>query len=172
SSFCFFFASRRRHTRFSRDWSSDVCSSDLEEKLLGWDGIESVYTRVGRTRGGGQDIDEDVVGIIQYEFLDWRERKSANEILNELRTEMATMPGVEIGVRVPDAGPPTGQPIQIQLSTNDPTNLSDQARMVAARIAQIEGVIDISNGLPPPGVDWAIRVDRAMAARYNVSPAA
>src|SRR5690606_40604801 len=28
----FFFSSRRRHTRFSRDWSSDVCSSDLEFK--------------------------------------------------------------------------------------------------------------------------------------------
>src|SRR5690606_39533433 len=27
--FVFFFSSRRRHTRFSRDWSSDVCSSDL-----------------------------------------------------------------------------------------------------------------------------------------------
>src|SRR5690606_39291327 len=26
----FFFSSRRRHTRFSRDWSSDVCSSDLK----------------------------------------------------------------------------------------------------------------------------------------------
>src|SRR5690606_40105245 len=29
SSLLFFFSSRRRHTRFSRDWSSDVCSSDL-----------------------------------------------------------------------------------------------------------------------------------------------
>src|SRR5690606_40137757 len=28
----FFFSSRRRHTRFSRDWSSDVCSSDLSRK--------------------------------------------------------------------------------------------------------------------------------------------
>src|SRR5690606_39522970 len=27
--YSFFFSSRRRHTRFSRDWSSDVCSSDL-----------------------------------------------------------------------------------------------------------------------------------------------
>src|SRR5207249_12333548 len=26
---CFFFSSRRRHTRSKRDWSSDVCSSDL-----------------------------------------------------------------------------------------------------------------------------------------------
>src|SRR5687768_11289719 len=28
---CFFFSSRRRHTRCSRDWSSDVCSSDLSD---------------------------------------------------------------------------------------------------------------------------------------------
>src|SRR5438876_11631165 len=26
---CFFFSSRRRHTRWTGDWSSDVCSSDL-----------------------------------------------------------------------------------------------------------------------------------------------
>src|SRR5690606_35386855 len=30
----FFFSSRRRHTRFSRDWSSDVCSSDLGEYII------------------------------------------------------------------------------------------------------------------------------------------
>src|SRR5256886_7214332 len=28
---CFFFSSRRRHTRFDCDWSSDVCSSDLRD---------------------------------------------------------------------------------------------------------------------------------------------
>src|SRR5690606_40697012 len=37
--FCFFFSSRRRHTRFSRDWSSDVCSSDLLGFLLALAGI-------------------------------------------------------------------------------------------------------------------------------------
>src|SRR6266700_2301494 len=31
--FFFFFSSRRRHTRFSRDWSSDVCSSDLLKSI-------------------------------------------------------------------------------------------------------------------------------------------
>src|SRR3712207_8705425 len=35
--FIFFFSSRRRHTRYWRDWSSDVCSSDLlGGKLLGF----------------------------------------------------------------------------------------------------------------------------------------
>src|SRR2546427_11503436 len=36
---CFFFSSRRRHTRFDCDWSSDVCSSDLATNLaefLAW----------------------------------------------------------------------------------------------------------------------------------------
>src|SRR6266508_7043306 len=28
----FFFSSRRRHTRWPRDWSSDVCSSDLQQR--------------------------------------------------------------------------------------------------------------------------------------------
>src|SRR3712207_8908808 len=31
----FFFSSRRRHTRYWRDWSSDVCSSDLADGILG-----------------------------------------------------------------------------------------------------------------------------------------
>src|SRR5215813_15046251 len=30
----FFFSSRRRHTRCGRDWSSDVCSSDLDSRIL------------------------------------------------------------------------------------------------------------------------------------------
>src|SRR5215217_8999197 len=33
--FVFFFSSRRRHTRYWRDWSSDVCSSDLEQPEVG-----------------------------------------------------------------------------------------------------------------------------------------
>src|SRR5947209_8975879 len=32
--FSFFFSSRRRHTRYWRDWSSDVCSSDLSESEI------------------------------------------------------------------------------------------------------------------------------------------
>src|SRR5206468_9960296 len=42
----FFFSSRRRHTRSDRDWSSDVCSSDLIDWLL------SLTWRVVRTTPG------------------------------------------------------------------------------------------------------------------------
>src|SRR5690348_18510129 len=43
--FVFFFSSRRRHTRWTGDWSSDVCSSDLHQM-------------VDITRGGGPSVDD------------------------------------------------------------------------------------------------------------------
>src|SRR2546429_6341479 len=43
---CFFFSSRRRHTRCSRDWSSDVCSSDL--LFYGQDGEACVRCAITR----------------------------------------------------------------------------------------------------------------------------
>src|SRR5690606_39693007 len=46
----FFFSSRRRHTRFSRDWSSDVCSSDLRDGKL--------IALIGETRRFPVDIEE------------------------------------------------------------------------------------------------------------------
>lgn len=115
---------------------------------------------------------QDSVGVIQYEFVDWRERKGANEILADLRVEMQGIPGADIEVSVPQAGPPTGKAIQIELSAADPAGLNDIARSVAEKLTQIPNVIDISNGLPPPGVDWELNVDRGAAARFGVSPGA
>jgi multidrug efflux pump len=77
---------------------------------------------------------------------------------------------VDIEVSVPQAGPPTGKAIQIQLSADDPTHLNEVARQVADRLAGVPDVIDISNGLPPPGVDWELHFDRAAAARYGIAP--
>src|SRR5690606_24429226 len=46
----FFFSSRRRHTRFSRDWSSDVCSSDLKRVAHeGHDLLKDRLPRLGLT---------------------------------------------------------------------------------------------------------------------------
>ena len=42
----FFFSSRRRHTRLVRDWSSDVCSSDLADFVTTSDGTGVVHTAV------------------------------------------------------------------------------------------------------------------------------
>src|SRR5258707_9831786 len=49
--FFFFFSSRRRHTRYWRDWSSDVCSSDLER-----DDQKRDAEQDHRVRGGGREL--------------------------------------------------------------------------------------------------------------------
>src|SRR3712207_3288496 len=49
--FLFFFSSRRRHTRYWRDWSSDVCSSDLVALVDRTDGdIDALSGRIAQIR--------------------------------------------------------------------------------------------------------------------------
>src|SRR3989449_4188687 len=50
--FFFFFSSRRRHTRCSRDWSSDVCSSDLDARIGLAPEVVGVDGARGAVRGG------------------------------------------------------------------------------------------------------------------------
>src|SRR3712207_1222286 len=52
----FFFSSRRRHTRYWRDWSSDVCSSDLDD-------VRATLTRDGHGGLPGRLVDDDDAGI-------------------------------------------------------------------------------------------------------------
>src|SRR3712207_7819626 len=50
----FFFSSRRRHTRYWRDWSSDVCSSDL---FAEWDHGQTAFV------GEAQHLDDLFAGL-------------------------------------------------------------------------------------------------------------
>src|SRR3712207_6128009 len=57
----FFFSSRRRHTRYWRDWSSDVCSSDLRTTLSEiWPGIEAALRWIDEYGDGDGD------GFVEY----------------------------------------------------------------------------------------------------------
>lgn len=150
----------------------DALVKQAEDRILGWPGVKTVYTRVGSGGGAGSEGPADAIGVIQYEFVDWRERKNANDILNDLRAAMVGIPGVDIEVSVPAAGPPTGKAIQLRLSADDPAGLNNLAADLATKIAALPDVIDVSNGLPLPGIDWELRVDRGEAARYGASPGA
>src|SRR5207253_3502646 len=53
----FFFSSRRRHTRWPRDWSSDVCSSDLD--LVG--GVDFLAAARRLDALAAQDLADEVI---------------------------------------------------------------------------------------------------------------
>src|SRR5690606_3660395 len=62
----FFFSSRRRHTRFSRDWSSDVCSSDLGMATNDGSPLVRLYLNSAVQRIGPESRWEIVAGLISH----------------------------------------------------------------------------------------------------------
>src|SRR6266487_966462 len=63
---CFFFSSRRRHTRWTGDWSSDVCSSDLWRQCKQADQMQA-------DRGiAGIPVGVDGAGLERQDFCFWK----------------------------------------------------------------------------------------------------
>src|SRR5438067_11537947 len=64
----FFFSSRRRHTRSKRDWSSDVCSSDLEYRTLSTDELVFVlqhhWSKLSLTLSADDFTDAEAIAAV------------------------------------------------------------------------------------------------------------
>jgi multidrug efflux pump len=124
--------------------------------------------RSPRSRSG--DITEDTIGVIQFEFADWRLRPPAHAIMDAIRAKTADIPGVLVEVTAPRAGPATGKPIQIQIGALDPDVLPTVAKKVAAILLQRPDIRDLDDGQPLPGIDWKIEVNTAEAAKFGAGP--
>ncbi|NWG23448.1 MAG: efflux RND transporter permease subunit [Pseudorhodoplanes sp.] len=145
----------------------DRIAAEIEKRVLQFPSLQTVYTRVGEQPRGSSEITEDTIAIIQFEFADWKTRPSGHEIMDAIREKTLDIPGVLVEVTAPRAGPPTGKPIQVQLGALDPDVLPAVARKVAAMLAQRPDIRDLDDGLPLPGIDWKIEVDKAEAAKYG-----
>ncbi len=142
----------------------------VEQRVLTFAGLKTVYSRVGEQPRGSSDITEDTIGVIQFEFADWRDRPPAHEIMDAIRAKTADIPGVLVEVTAPRAGPPTGKPIQVQIGAIDPDVLPSVAKKVAAILALRPDIRDLDDGQPLPGIDWKIVVDTAEAAKFGAGP--
>jgi multidrug efflux pump len=150
----------------------DRLVAEAEKHVLAAKGVQTVYTRVGEQPRGLQELTEDTIGVVQFEFSDWRDRRPAREIMQDLRAATRDIPGILAEVTAPRAGPPTGKPIQVQLSALDPTLLPAASRKVAAMLAARPDIRDLDDGLPLPGIDWKITVDKAQAAKFGTGVSA
>jgi multidrug efflux pump len=148
----------------------DRVVAEIEQRVLSFDSLKTVYSRVGEQPRGSSDITEDTIGVIQFEFADWRRRPPAHEIMDAIRAKTADIPGVLVEVTAPRAGPPTGKPIQVQIGAIDPDVLPSVAKKVAAILLPRPDIRDLDDGLPLPGIDWKMEVNTAEAAKYGAGP--
>ena len=138
----------------------------VEQRVLDIRGVRTFYTRVGGDANSEEA--EDIVGSISLEFADWRHRPRVNQIFETLRERLVDFSGVIIDLRKEEGGPPVGKPLQLQLSSYYPELLVPAAAIVRAQFDGMTGLNSIEDSRPLPGIDWALQVDRAQAAKYGV----
>ena len=129
--------------------------------------FNTVYMLAGNLDDKGDDP-EDVIGTLSLEFTDWQTRRTANEILSEIRERTAPLAGIRVETRFPRAGPPVGKPVALQLTSRDPERLAAEAARVAGFFRSLSGLKDIEDGRPIPGIEWEIGVDRIQAAKFGL----
>ena len=149
-------------------FEQDTLVGEVEQRVLQFgDEFDSVYTRTG-SASATSDVAEDVIGQITIEFAEWDRRRDADAIMDDIRVATSDLAGITVETREPDAGPPVGKPIQIELQSNDQAALTEAVEIVRGHLEGIEGLVDIEDSRPLPGIEWRLEVDRAEAAKYGV----
>lgn len=143
----------------------------VEAKILPMKELKSVYTRTGSMIGSsnGGELAEDVIGTITIEFIDWRKRRPADNILEEIEKKTKEIPGIQVSVQKQKDGPPGQKPIDIELSGTQTTQLKPALLALRKYMQGMPGVTGISDNLPIPGIEWQLTIDRAQAAKFDAN---
>ena len=146
----------------------DALVREVESAIDGVPGIRILNARTGLNfSGGGSGKLEDVHGTLQLEFVDWDQRPSGAEILDMIRQRTQHIPGIVIDVQKPAAGPPVGKPVAVELASRNLETLIDATQIVRRKMADMGGLVDVTDTRPVPGIEWQVLVDRAEAARHG-----
>ncbi|MEM7177392.1 MAG: efflux RND transporter permease subunit [Pseudomonadota bacterium] len=141
----------------------------VENRVLEVPGIGSVFAFSGE--GGlnneGDQGPRDAVGQVQFELVNWRERGPGSEIVEDVEQRISGLPGIETEILKQEEGPQEGKPIQVELRSNNWQDLLEATAITRAAFENIDGLRDIDDTRPLPGIDWEITVDRATAGRYG-----
>ena len=144
----------------------DILLKQVEERIYPVQGIETIIARSGISFQG-DGITEDTHGLIQLEFKDWQERRPGKEILAEIAERTKGIPGLIIEQSQMEAGPPTGKDIQVELSSYHPELLENVIQRVRTHLETVDGLKDVDDSRPVPGVEWQLVVDRAQSSRFG-----
>ncbi len=153
--------------------SANILVSQVEQRLIGLKGVNSVYVSAGKMGSGGfGGPPADSVGRIQVDFVDFEERKElgirGKDIADDIRRRVADMPGVLTEVRLPQGGPPQGKDVQVEMRSADPAALNRAADLIKAKLAGDPQLIEQEDNRASPGIELNLTIDRAAAGRYGV----
>jgi multidrug efflux pump len=149
-------------------YEQDALVRTVEDRILGLDGVETVYTRSGKAAQQGSELSADVIGQIQLEFTEWDTRPTAKEITRTIIERTADIAGVMVEVQEQESGPPGGKDIQIELATRFPELLPGAVEKVRALLEEKGGFVAVEDSRPLPGITWELVVDRAQAAKFGL----
>ncbi len=141
----------------------DMLVRQVEERILGMPEIEFLYAKTGNSNQGA----EDQIGTLTLNYVEWDQRRKADDILDEIRSKTSDLVGIQIEPRKPDSGPPLGKPIRVEFSSRFPEALENSVAKVRQLMETKSGIINIEDSRPLPGIEWQIKVDRAEAARFG-----
>ena len=145
-------------------WEKNDLMQEVENRILDVSGIRSIYTRVGLE--GQSEEAEDIIGEITLEFEEWFLRRAADEILAETNERTKNIAGIFIDRRKAEAGPPVGKAIQVELSSREPSLIGPATKRLREFMDQMDGLQNIEDSRPLPGIDFEIIVDRGQAAKF------
>ncbi|MBM3605598.1 MAG: efflux RND transporter permease subunit [Alphaproteobacteria bacterium] len=149
---------------------SDQLVRLVESRLIGFDGIERVYSR---TIGSVEErvrssLSSDVIGQIQVEFTDWRGRERSGEIIEKMRQATTQVPGLGIQIEAAASGPAASRPVQIEVSATNRADLQASAEAIQRMMVEMGSFVDIANDTPRPNPEIRLVVNREESARYGV----
>jgi len=131
--------------------------------------IEYIYSKAIET-SGGVSFDSNLPNHIGIQFLDLEDRKRPSaESLEEIRRRVKDIPGARITVAEQEGGPPTGAPINIEISGDNFRVLGNIAKQIQKIIAKVPFVEDIQDDYVEGIPSVRIRIDRQKAALFGLS---
>ncbi|MBV2129082.1 efflux RND transporter permease subunit [Arsukibacterium indicum] len=146
-------------------YEKDALLKDVEQRLLGLAEVKALYARSLASSSG--ELAPDVVGTLQFQFIDWHQRRKAAAILDDMRKLTADIPGVILEFRQQQEGPAAGKPIELQVSSSEAAATEQAVEQIIRQMTQMDGFVDIEDDRSLPGIEWRIVVDRAAAARFG-----
>jgi len=156
----------------------DALVEQVEGLISGIEGIQSAFAFAGdgglNNNTGGATAPLDTIGQIQIETTPWETRKgspSGFDILAEVESRIADVPGVQVEILELAQGPATGKPLTLRVKGQNFEDLKTAAAVVRAHYEAIDGPTKIEDTRPLPGIDWQIDVDVEKAGRYNADVA-